>query len=119
MCAMQQRILDAPVSCRASYENKLVLWVAAGGKSFFITIAALLGNSGAACCHASVIVVIAPLQAQIIEQVSKANALFSRAGSTATAVELSGDNQHKHIGILDRLELHGDIRLVYSASLMA
>ena len=93
-----------------------MLCVAAGGKSFFVTIAALLGSSG---CRDSVIVVIAPLKAQITEQVSKANAIFRRADSTATAVELSGDNTHEHGGILNELELRNNIRLVYSASLMA
>lgn len=63
----------------------------------------------------SVILVIVPLKAQIAEQVANANALFRGAGSTATAVELSGDNCDKHSGILNQLLLRTDIRLVYSA----
>jgi hypothetical protein len=98
------------------HENtyRLVLSVAAGGKSFFVTLAALLGT-----CHGSVFVVIAPLKAQVTEQVPKANALFKRAGSTARAVDLSGDTRQEHNRILNRLKLRDGIRLVYSASLMA
>ena len=99
--------------------TSLCCWVSAGGKSFFVTVAALIGNSGTAGCHASVIVVIAPLKAQITEQVYKANALSRRAGSSATAVGLSSDNHHVHIGLLNKLMLRSDICLVYSASLMA
>lgn len=95
-----------------------MLWVAAGGKSFFVTFAAL-SSAGTAGRNNSVIVVIAPLKAQITEQVAKANALFKTAGSTATAVELSGDNRHAHNDILNKLQLRNDMRLLYSASLIA
>ena len=80
---------------------------------------AALSSAGTAGRDHSVIVVIAPLKAQITEQVAKANALFKTAGSTAKAVELSGDNRHAHKDILNQLQLRNDIRLVYSASLAA
>ena len=63
--------------------------------------------------------VIAPLKAQITEQVAKANTLFKTAGSTATAVELSGDDDHEHRDVLKKLQRRKDIRLIYSASLIA
>lgn len=94
-----------------------MLWLAAGGKSFFVTFAGLLGSSSGTA--GSIIVVIAPLKAQVAEQVSKANALFRSAGSTATAVDLSGDNRPEHSDELNKLLLRANIRLVYSASLIS
>ena len=82
-----------------------------------MTFAGLLGSRPGTA--GSVILVIVPLKAHITEHVAKANALFKDAGSTATAVELSGDNRNKHSGILDQLLQRTDIRLVYSASLIA